>query len=297
MRAVTSLLLITKVRNDAVRATASAMLNWLEHRGVVGRTLSADASQPDLLKAAAGVDAAAVLGGDGTFVGIGRKLIGTGIPLLGVNFGNVGFLTEVTAQLWPETFERLLKGRMTEEPRLTLDWSVVREGREIETGHAVNDVVAGRGTLARILSLDVRVNKQRLGRVRCDGMIVSTPAGTSGYALSAGGALVHPDLNALSLTAVSPFLSEFPPCVLPADCEIRLDVAKGVNDAFLTVDGQDGLPLLDGDAILIRGVPGGLIKLVADRNAYFRRLRDCGFIRDDGLNPLSKDCHAPDTSR
>lgn len=282
---VSSVLLLTKTRNPAVQAAAVDMLAWFSARGVSGRTVDADAPQNEVLAAAAGTDAVIVLGGDGTFVGAGRKLAESGLPLLGINFGHVGFLTAAAAQNWQETFEKLLAGRLCPVPRLTLEWRVQRDGRTADSGRAVNDVIAGRGALARILSLNVHANEQFLGRVRCDGIIVSAPAGTSGYALSAGGALVHPDLAVLSLTAVSPFLNAFPPCVLPADCLIRLEVAAGANDAFLTVDGQDGLPLNNGDDILVRAVPKGLIVLTADRDAYLRRLRECGFVCDGGAPP------------
>ncbi len=285
MRPVTSVVLIAKPRNASVRTAADAVSARLAACGVRGRVVDADVSAHELIEAAHGADAAIVLGGDGTFVGAGRKLAGSGIPLLGVNFGHVGFLTEVGAGEWRQALEHLLAGRLRPCPRLVLAWETLRNGRVLRSGHAVNDVVAGRGAPARILTLDVRVNDRVLGRVRCDGLIVSTPVGSSGYAVSAGGPLVHPDLEALCLTAVSPFLGAFPPCVLRPESTILLTAAEIGSDAFLTVDGQEGVPLAGGDAVRVRAVPGGLIVLTADSDAYYDRLRSRGFVRDGGDAP------------
>ncbi len=282
MRPVTFVLLIAKPGNMSVRTAADAVSARLAACGVRARVIDADVPAHELIGAARGADAAVVLGGDGTFVGAGRKLARSGIPLLGVNFGRVGFLTEFGAGEWPQALDRLLAGRLHACPRLILAWETLRAGRVLRTGHAVNDVVVGRGAPARILSLEACVNGRLLGRVRCDGLIVSTPIGSSGYAVSAGGSLVHPGLEALCLTAVSPFLGAFPPCVLPPESTILLTATEAGTDAFLTVDGQEGLPLAGGDAVRIRAVPGGLLVLGGDPDAYYSRLRGRGLVRDGG---------------
>lgn len=277
MRPPTALLLITKVRHQAAAALTRTLAAWLEDRGVRVTALSAAAPPETLRAAAAAADAAVVLGGDGTFVGAARKLLGSGTPLLGINHGRVGFLTEVPAAAWQAPLERLVQGDLPVVPRAALAWSLVRQGRVVREGHAINDLVSGRAALARVLSLSVAINGHAMGLVRADGLIIATPTGSSGYVLSAGGSLIHPDMQALTLAPVSPFQSVFPSMVLPLDARITLSVDD--HEGYLTVDGQEGEPLLPGDTLEARALPDALPLLVPDPYAYYRRLLECGFVR------------------
>lgn len=281
MQSVTSILLVTKAGHADAESTALAVSRWLEARGVAASTLSAACPPEELAAGARGVDAVLVLGGDGTFVGVGRKLALVDVPLLGINFGQVGFLTELPAARWQPALERLLAGRMIERTCLVLNWDVRREGRSVASGHAANDVVAGRGALARVLPVHVAVDGEDMGLVRADGVIVSTPLGSSAYALSAHGPLVHPGVRALTLTPISPFFKSFPPIVLPSDCRILLTVGQGAQDAFLTVDGQEGMPLCGGDEVRVSSEGPGLRVLSDTSGAYYQRLRERGFIQTD----------------
>ena len=239
MHSVTSILLVTKARHAAAEATAAAVSQWLEAHGVACSALPADCPSEKLVGRARTSDAILILGGDGTFVGVGRKLAGLDIPLLGINFGQVGFLTELSAVGWEPALERLLAGKMITRTCLLLAWELLRGGTPIASGHAANDVVVGRGAIARVLPVHVFVDGEDMGVVRSDGVIVSTPLGPSPYALSAHGPLVHPKVQALTLTPISPFFKSFPPIVLPADSRIRLETDAAAPDAFLTVDGQE----------------------------------------------------------
>ena len=220
----------------------------------------------------------------GTFVGVGRKLAGLDIPLLGINFGQVGFLTELSAVGWEPALERLLAGKMITRTCLLLAWELLRGGTPIASGHAANDVVVGRGAIARVLPVHVFVDGEDMGVVRSDGVIVSTPLGSSAYALSAHGPLVHPKVQALTLTPISPFFKSFPPIVLPADSRIRLETDAAAPDAFLTVDGQEGIPLCGGDVIRVQSLDAGLRVLSCSSGTYFQRLRERGFIQTDGTS-------------
>ena len=202
MHSVTSILLVTKARHAAAEATAAAVSQWLEAHGVACSALPADCPSEKLVGRARTSDAILILGGDGTFVGVGRKLAGLDIPLLGINFGQVGFLTELSAVGWEPALERLLAGKMITRTCLLLAWELLRGGTPIASGHAANDVVVGRGAIARVLPVHVFVDGEDMGVVRSDGVIVSTPLGSSAYALSAHGPLVHPKVQDLTLTPI-----------------------------------------------------------------------------------------------
>lgn len=277
---VSQILLMTKTGHDGASDCAAAMDVWLAAHGVATR-LASPGEAFDALHSTEGVDALVVLGGDGTLVGVLRRLVTAGVrlPVLGVNFGRVGFLAEVSPDGWLAPLAALLQGDARLAPRMALHWRVIRDGEEVANGSAVNDVVIGRGTLARVLSLGVTVGKVSVGRIRADGLLVSTPAGTSGYASSVGSSLVHPDLQNLSVTAIAPFLSRLPPLVLPADSTVCL-THDSLSDAFLTVDGQDGVALVPGDAVCVQGLPDAFTLVAVDPAAYYERLRRCGFVVD-----------------
>ena len=258
MHSVTSILLVTKARHAAAEATAAAVSQWLEAHGVACSALPADCPSEKLVGRARTADAILILGGDGTFVGVGRKLAGLDIPLLGINFGQVGFLTELSAVGWEPALERLLAGKMITRTCLLLAWELLRDGTPIAS--------------------------EDMGVVRSDGVIVSTPLGSSAYALSAHGPLVHPKMQALTLTPISPFFKSFPPIVLPADSRIRLETDAAAPDAFLTLDGQEGIPLCGGDVIRVQSLDAGLRVLSCSSGTYFQRLRERGFIQTGGMS-------------
>lgn len=276
MHTVTSILLVTKSRNPPAEDTAAAIEHWLTARGLSCITLSADCPQEELFTAAQGVQLCVILGGDGTFVGISRRLVGLKLPLLGINFGQVGFLADLTRFNWKDGFKKLLAGAFRICPRSVLVWSLIRMGQTIRDGYAANDIVVSRGAVARIIPVRVSVDNGDLGQVRADGVIVSTPLGTSAYALSAHGALVHPDVPALALTPVSPFYRSFPPMILPANSCIKLKTES--HDAFLTIDGQEGIALAKEDSVHVQTLDAGLRLVSTNGSSYYQRLRERGFI-------------------
>ncbi len=287
MHTPTRLLLVAKSGHARAHETAEAMRHRMERRGLdVCLAASGETGAMDSFFAR-GKDRCAVivLGGDGTLVGVARHLLslltpGTVCPLLGVNFGKVGFLTEVPADRWENAVDELVEGRLPLASRLALRWEILRRGSvpESASGFAVNDVVVSRCALARVLTLHVAIDGQPLGALRADGVLVSTPAGTSGYALSAGASLIHPEVEALSLASISPFLSRFPSMVLPAASQVDIRVDDTTPESFLTVDGQDGVPMKPGDILRVQGQPRALWLAIPTTQAYYRRLNRCGFV-------------------
>ncbi|HJB66496.1 MAG TPA: NAD(+)/NADH kinase [Candidatus Mailhella merdavium] len=282
-----SLLIVVKAHNTDAMREAGEIADWLEKRGISSRVVnSAAPSDPQLSglppfeKALANdMDAALVLGGDGTMLGIGRALQPRAIPLLGINFGKVGFLTEISSRDWEPHLQALLDGDFSVQGHSVLHWALVRgHGEEGGSGWAINDVVFARGNVARAVTLDLFVDDIFMSRLRCDGIIISTALGSTAYAASAGGPLMFPSLNTTMITPVCPFAGAFPPLVLPSSACIRLKSVQSVDQVFVTIDGQEHLPVEPGDDLLIRGETDKMPLLVRDPRWYLRRLGQRGFI-------------------
>lgn len=282
-----SLLIVVKAHNAEAMREAREIAAWLHERGIVSRLVPSAASSPESppeqrvfdAAQADGMDAALILGGDGTMLGVGRALQPRTIPLLGVNFGKVGFLTEISSQNWKPHLQALLDGEFKVQGHSALHWALVRKsGEEGGNGWAVNDVVFARGNVARAVTVDLFVDDVFMSRLRCDGIILSTALGSTAYAASAGGPLVFPALNAAMITPVCPFAGAFPPLVLPSPTCIRLTAVQSTDQVFVTVDGQEHLPVMSGDDLLVHGETDRMPLLVRDPRWYLRRLGQRGFI-------------------
>ncbi len=284
MQALKRILILYK-NSPSPAETARSLRLWLCARGVETEMFSADVELMPLRASAAASDAVLVLGGDGTLVGAARRLNGIRTPLAGMNFGRVGFLAELPAPGdgdWETPLSSLIEGRWAREGHLTLSWRILRrEGAAWTTlgeGVAVNDVVTAHGVVARAVSLDLSIDGFLFSSLRCDGVIVSTPLGSTAYTASAGGPLTMPSMNAQIVTPICPFAGGFPPLALPASSVIRVESRRRDDQVLLSVDGHDNLPLAFGDVLEIRGCPDQLHMLVSDPNWYLRRLRDRGIV-------------------
>jgi NAD+ kinase len=225
----------------------------------------------------AAVDLILVLAGDGTLLGMADRIAEAGreVPILGVNFGALGFLTEITLpELYP-ALEATLEGRATIERRLMLRASVRREGHVLAERVLLNDVVITRGPLSRIIDLSVSVGGHFVARFTADGLIVATPTGSTAYNMSAGGPIVHPGLNALVLTPIAPHILTNRPVVIPASEEVHVQplARDGSDEIYVTFDGQSGLRLLANDDLSIHPAPRAMHLVHASRRTYFEVLR------------------------
>ena len=281
MTPITRLLILHK-DNPQPEAMGRALLPWLRARGVDGSLLPSGADAITMRAEAAASDAVLVLGGDGTMVGVARRLAGIRTPLAGMNFGRVGFLAGLPAEGWEQPLSAMLAGRWELERHLTLHWRILRRDGEtlipLGEGVAINDVVTAHGVVARAVSLSLRIDGVHLSTLRCDGVIVSTPLGSTAYTASAGGPLTIPSMNAQLVTPICPFAGGFPPLALPAASRIQLEACRQGDQVLLSVDGQENLPLEVGDVLEIRGEPDQLHMLVSDSNWYLRRLIDRGIV-------------------
>ena len=195
-----------------------------------------------------------VLGGDGTLLSAARAINQHQIPILGVNMGSMGFLTEFTLdELYP-TLEAIRAGSYEVEDRIMLTAELHRKRRMLNRYTALNDCVINNGALARMTDLDITVDDQYVTNFKADGLIVATPTGSTAYSLSAGGPIVQPSLGAIILTPICPHILTNRPLVLRDNVTLRVDLRNG-SDVMLTVDGQVGAPMQSGDSILLRKSP------------------------------------------
>lgn len=217
------------------------------------------AGQPDLAvddaQFKSQVDLAISLGGDGTLLGTARRLAGTEKPVLGVNLGQLGFLTDLELGLVPEGIERLLNGNYHLEKRTMLEAVVLREGEEISRQCALNDVVAAKGAIARLIRLKTYVDDRYVSTFPADGVIISTATGSTGYSLSAGGPLVHPTLPVIVMTPICPHTLGARSLIIADHQQVKVIVQANHTEMLLTVDGQKGINLWPNDTILVRKAP------------------------------------------
>ncbi|MFG6488619.1 NAD kinase [Roseateles sp. BYS78W] len=208
-----------------------------------------DALSHDELGAAC--DLAVVVGGDGTMLGFAREMARHGVPLLGINQGRLGFITDIPIERWRESLAPVLAGDYEVEPRAMLEGAVLRDGESIFSGLALNDVVVSRGGTAGMVELKVSVGEQFVANMRADGLIVASPTGSTAYALSAGGPILHPSIAGWLLAPIAPHTLSNRPIVLPDGGEVRMEIVAG-RDASVNFDMQSLASLLHGDTITVR---------------------------------------------
>jgi NAD+ kinase len=224
-----------------------------------GRPVEAD--QP--WEAPPGLDCVFVLGGDGTFLSAARWVGQRDIPVIGIKFGEVGFLAEIAAEQLYAAAEHVIKREFTITRRMRLDITVIREDKTIARESVLNDVVINKGALARLASIDTHVDDQFLTTFRADGLIVASPTGSTAYSLAAGGPVIHPEVPGIILTPICPFTLTNRPLIVPDGARIKIRLQNQSSDNMLTFDGQLGLGISDRDTILVQkgGHPLSLITL------------------------------------
>jgi NAD+ kinase len=195
---------------------------------------------------------AIVLGGDGTMLAAARALAKSHVPILGVNLGGLGFLTEVALEELYPTLTAAVEGHCVRERRAMLHCEVKRNGKTISRHDLLNDAVVNKTELARIADFDVYIDGQFVSNYKADGLIVATPTGSTAYSLAAGGPILLPDVNALAITPVSPHALTNRPLVVCDTAEIAIAVRSAEGSAYLSIDGQVGEGLRDGDRVLCR---------------------------------------------
>ncbi len=274
-RAIQRVGIIAKPKLNTVATVVNELREWFAARqiGLVFDTDTASiigdhlngVPQPDVPSQC---DLIVVLGGDGTLLSVARVMGAHAVPVLAVNFGSLGFLTEITLEETFNTLENVLAGKATTQKRLMIDVTVTRKGARFANYRALNDVVLTKAALARIIDIDVKINDQFVATYKADGLIVATPTGSTAYTLSAGGPIVFPTLAAMLISPIASHTLTFRTLVVPDTVTIELSLKTTQESVFLTVDGQVGLAL-EGDDLLQVHKSAGSIELVESPNKTF----------------------------
>ena len=198
------------------------------------------------------IDLAIVIGGDGTLLHVARKMAGYDIPLIGINLGRLGFLTDIPADSMEEALGAILDGEYDLEERAMLSAEIMRGGKIVHAANAFNDVIIGKGELSRLIEFETYQDGEFVNSMRADGIIVATPTGSTAYALSAGGPILHPNLDAIVLVPICPHTLSDRPIVVSSDSVIEVVLTGGSQNVHATFDGQEMFSLNDNDHVFIR---------------------------------------------
>jgi len=273
--------IVAKTDRAEARTTVAELLRWCAANGVVpvldketAEALCPDAGvastrKPDL---PGQVDLLLVLGGDGTLLSVARLVGDLGVPILGVNLGGLGFLTALTAEELFPALEAHLRSELVIEERMMLAAAVSRQGERLSEYVALNDMVITKSAMSRIIRLEVAVDEQFATGYRADGLIISTPTGSTAYCLSAGGPIVFPTMDAVVLTPICSHTLTNRPIVLPASQRIEVKLLTD-QDVMLTADGQVGFALKQWDTVEIYRAAARIRLLRPSQKHFFSVLR------------------------
>jgi len=272
--------IICKPNRELVCSVVPQLLEWLRAHKIdyfVDEETRAciDFAAPSLPRTALSdrVDLLLVLGGDGTLLSAARALGSHHIPILAVNLGGLGFLTSVTLdELYP-VLEQVIAGKHSASDRMMLDAEIRRDGEPTERQCALNDAVATKAALARMLEFDVYVDHSHVGRYRADGIIVATPTGSTAYSLAAGGPIIDPQLDSFVITPICPHMLTNRPLVIPDTAKIELDFTPAQEPVYITLDGQIGFQLNSKDRVVITKSASRVSLIRPPSKTYFEVLR------------------------
>jgi NAD+ kinase len=220
-----------------------------------------------------GTDLAVVVGGDGTLLGCARVAARHDVPVIGVNLGHLGFLTDLSADSVTETLGAVLDGKFTRESRILLEGEIERAGETIFRSVALNDVVVSRGAMGSMIEISIEVDGEFVYSARADGLIVATPTGSTAYALSSGGPILHPSLPAISLVPISPHTLSNRPIAIASTSVVKIRLLHGKN-ARVNFDVQAFFDPATDDVITVRAHPRPLTLLHPEGHSYFAVLRN-----------------------
>ncbi len=294
-----NILCVYKPDHNEANAITSLAIDFFATFGINCFLMSSHTKKEEIERQALISKAVLVFGGDGTMLATARALHSLAIPLFGFNMGRIGFLMEANpnqSELWLRRFLVSLKilypndlefidNSISKEEALfieehnILQCDVINKGNVKYRSYAINDAVVSRRNIARAISLSISVDQNHLSTLRCDGLIVSSPLGATGYALSAHGPLALPGLQATIITPICPFASSLPPCVVSSSSTITICTPEINDQTILTLDGQENIELAHDDIVSISAHIHKMKLLISDKAWYSKRLVERGFIR------------------
>jgi NAD+ kinase len=271
-REIRKVLTVINSRKDDVQSVVRSIEEFARARSI--DTVSLDFANHADAKNLADIDLAITLGGDGTLLSCARMLAERDVPILAVNMGDFGFITEVSKSELIDTWQKFLDGRLGVSERLMLSVAVHRDGREVAAFVGLNEAVIGIKGISRMIRLKIYLSDAYMGRYRADGVIVATPTGSTAYSMAAGGPILHPEMEAFILTPICPFTLSNRPTVVPATEILRIEVEEPQKvETVLTIDGQESLPLLPRDSLLVRRAPHKAHIVHTDKRTFYEVLR------------------------
>ncbi len=278
--------IVVKPHQPEALKTLCGIVEWLSRRGIAlvgGPEIESERIEHETgcgvevvaaINLGASVDLVLVLGGDGTMIATARLLGDQEVPVLGVNYGGLGYLAEFRIEELYAALESILEGNYAVQKRLMLAVELVRNAEPITHHRVLNDVVINKSALARIIEIEAYLNTQFVNSFRADGLIIATPTGSTAYNLSAGGPVIFPSMNAIVITPICPFTLSNRPIVVPDAATIELRLITSNEDVSLTLDGQVGFPLKPEDRVVIRKSRTTFNLIQPMNRNYFEVLRD-----------------------
>ena len=277
-----SVLVVTKARVREAEDLGATIARWLRARHYCQEVNVIPSEQSSSLYDDAELDLIIVLGGDGTILGVARHVMCRKIPMVCINFGRVGFLSDIEPENWEEGLKSMLAS--TEyRSAAGLRWALLRYGHHVAGGYAVNDVVLSRSAMARLVYANIYTDGELMGAVRADGFLLSSAIGSSGYSVSANGPLLFPTLNVIAFVPICPFLNTIPSMVFPTHTLFRFHLLPGTTESYLTVDGQEGHMVQTNDIIEVEGIPD-CARFLGKGLSFIQRLRTRSFILQNPVN-------------
>jgi len=273
--------IVARPRRKDIATVVPPLLAWLAERKIevfcdpeTAESLSPAAKAHPRETLPSVSDLLIVLGGDGTLLAAARLLDSRNIPILPVNLGGLGFLTSVTLDDFYPVLEQAINGRARFSERVMLESQVLRQGKIFHRARALNDAVLNKAALARIIDLHLHINGEFVCNYKADGLILSTPTGSTAYSLSAGGPIVYPLVSAFVITPICPHTLTNRPLVVPDNVKIEIGFASGKEPIYLTLDGQVGVELKPEDVVTLAAAPERLRLVRPQQKSYFSVLRD-----------------------
>jgi len=271
--------IIIKRNKPEALSLARDIVGWLSARGVKGfveKEIAEQIGHPDHIDRdgiPSRADLLIVLGGDGTLLSVARLSRVESIPVLGINLGGLGFLTEISKEETFPVLEKIIAGDFETEQRLMLKATILRQGEIIGESTVLNDIVINKGVLARIIDMETYIDGAYLTTFKADGLILATPTGSTAYSLAAGGPIVYPSLNSIIMNPICPHTITNRPLVVPDTATVKIILKTADQNVHITLDGQVGMPLQGGDVVEAHKAPGHIQLIRSPYKTYFELLR------------------------
>jgi NAD+ kinase len=272
--------IVAKRHRPGALAAVRRVTRWLDRHGVrvtldpgTARALGRRKDARPLGGVSHAPDLYVVIGGDGTLLSVARAAARRPRPILGVNLGGLGFLTETTLDEAEGMLADIIEGRYVLDRRMALDVTLVRAGRSLARHTVLNDVVINKGALARIIDLHLSIDRQFVTVLKADGVVVASPTGSTAYSLSAGGPIIHPQLEALVIAPICPHTLTMRPLVVPQGSRIEISLRSDESETYLTLDGQIGHPLKARDRVRVNRSGYSALMVRSRRTSFFEVLR------------------------